>query len=1138
MKITRDFFNRPMVPDYVLCKASRERIGVLRCSEKTMDITFNGLGEIRFTTHLYIDGEKNPCYEFVDVMKHILVPDIGFYSISTVDIESQGTKREHKNVTAKSVESLMAQKYLEEFSVNTGTVSSIDGVRFCDIREKDKSLLHLALEKCPGWKIGHVDASLMTMRRSFEISRQDVYSFLMDDVAKAFECFFLFDTLNSTVNIYESKKVGRNTNISVSYINLLKSVSLSCSTDHIKTCLTLTGDGGLTVREINMGCDKIINLGYYNSTEYMSKGLYESYNRWTELKNSKKALYTSLLSQSQECYKQINFLTHEKMPSTSGDTTWTEYGLNPLKEQLSAYEQRQSLSMKAGHGDPSSPFYATEYLPLYKTIQDINAQLKNIEIQIEFIKKEQSSITRQMSDIASAVSVENNFTESERNELESFMRQDELSSSNYIVTDTMTDDEKFKMLDDMLKFGEGELAKVSIPQLSFTADIANLFAIPEFEPLHDDFEVGNYIWVTLRDGLSIKARLLSIHVNFHDVTDFSVTFGNIARTSKSKYSDIAEAVKNAANAATSLSYNSSYWSQSAKDTSAIGKMLDEGLIAAGKYLKNGDDSELVIDARGIFVNTTSGEHAYKDSIFFGGGRILFTDDNWNTVRMSVGRADVTVNGKTESRFGTFADFVIAGYVTGSILEGDEIWGGSLRSSNHVPGRMGSLINLENGTFEFNSNNEHKLTLDADGSLTVKGVIKADSGYIGGGNGFSIMPGRLYNGKESLDSDASGVYIGTDGIALGANSKFRALPDGTFHAEKGCLGGLDGFTLGKSKMYNGKPSLSDRSNGIYLGTDGIALGNGTFIVTVRGELTAKAGMVGDFTINNAIYSGKAGLASAENGVYIGRNGIALGADHAFSVTQNGVLTAKSGTIGGAVLTGDSIRSSNNNWWIRADGSASFKNVVINGNSTFGSVIDNPFGGTAIPHIEELAVNQITADRIKTRALEAGFITAESIAASYATIGSLTAAEATLHELAATRATIEDLRALDAKVNRIDADYASVSSLHAVDAKVNSISADYVKTSQLDAVDAKFARLNANNITSGTLSADRIDVDGIFSFMSAIEFLTVGGTVHAGGFNGTHGSFTSLYATAFSLADNTVTVKAITIGGTTYRVLCCT
>ena len=35
MKIRRDFFDNPIVPDYVLCKANKERIGALQCKEKT-----------------------------------------------------------------------------------------------------------------------------------------------------------------------------------------------------------------------------------------------------------------------------------------------------------------------------------------------------------------------------------------------------------------------------------------------------------------------------------------------------------------------------------------------------------------------------------------------------------------------------------------------------------------------------------------------------------------------------------------------------------------------------------------------------------------------------------------------------------------------------------------------------------------------------------------------------------------------------------------------------------------------------------------------------------------------------------------------------------------------------------------------
>lgn len=1008
MKINRDFFDNPVIPEYILCKANKERIVVLQCTEKNIDIKFNDLDEINFTTYLYINGERNLYYDAIDVMKYILLPDVGFYAITSVEVGSEDTEFESKTVTAKSYECLFAQKYLENFMINMGSVESIDGVQFCNLREKDKSLLHLVFEKFPDWNIGYIDPSLITMQRSFEVSRQDIYSFLNNDVAEAFGCIFLFDTLNNTINVYKEDNIGKDTNIHVSYINLLKNTNMSCSTDNIKTCLTVTGSDDLTVREINMGYDKIYNFDYYNSTEFMSKKLYIAYNKWITLRNSKLPTYTSLLSQYQSFYTQINFLDHLKMPSVTGSTDWTEYGLQPLKEQLSAYEQQQAVSMKAGHGNPSSKFYNSEYLPIFNTIQDINTQIKVIENQIKSLKKQQDSISSKMSEIINIVSMQNNFTEEELKELTTFIREDEVNSSNYIVTDIMTDIEKFEMLNALLKYGEDELSKVSIPQLTFNADIANLYAIPEFEVFYEDFEPGNYIWVTLRDDFSIKAKLLSIHINFYDPSDFSVTFGNVVKKAKDRCLDITEAIREAKSAATSLSFNSSYWNQSAKDTSIIGKIIDEGLIAAGKYLKNGDNSEMIIDNRGIFVNTTSGEYAYKDSIFIGGGRILFTDDNWKTVSMSVGRADVTINGVTESRFGTFADFIIAGYIGGSTVEGSEIIGGIIKSSNYVAGKTGALIDLVNGTFEFNANGEKKLTLDANEVLTVKGTIKADKGYIGGSNGFIIESGKLYSIKDSLNSNANGVYIGIDGIALGASNKFKALSDGTLYAEKGYLGGTNGFVLEKSKIYNGKSVLSDSINGIYIGTDGIA----------------------------------------------------LGANNVFSVTPQGYFTSKSGTIGGATISNNSIHASNGNWWINSDGSATFKNISVtgvqagsnfgsinynngitwgnfSGNSYYGSSAKYPFGGTTITHIEELAVSQITADRVKAKAIEAGFITADTISATYATIGLL----------------------------------------NAVDIKVNNIAADYITTSQLNVINAKFNNLNANNITSGTISADRIDVESL-------------------------------------------------------------
>lgn len=913
MILQRDAFENPAAPDFILCKAGGERIGTILCTSKTYDKKFNEISEIQFDTYLYMDDRKNPVYDDITEMKYIEVPEVGFFAVSSVSVNSEGTRLESKTVSAKSYETLLAQKYLELFVINMGTTESIDGVSFYDPEDPSKSLLHLVLEKCPDWTIGHIDVSLRTMQRSFEISRQDVYSFLTSDISEAFGCFFIFDTLRRTIHIYAEKNYGQDTNIYVSYDNLLKKTDISYSTDDIKTCLTITGSDDLTVREINMGYDRIYNFDYYHSTDYMSLSLYDAFARWKKLRADKLPEYNALLPYYQEHYTQINYLTHEKMPEEADSTDWTEYGLVPLQEKLAAYERKQAVSMKAGHGEESSAFYTSKYLPIYSAIQDIRARIAAVEAEIDSLREEQAAISAQMSEIAVLTDMKANFTEAQLKELSAFIREDSLSSDHFLITDSMTDEERFEMLHQMLAYGEEALAKAAAPQLSFSADMSNLFVIPDFDIYSADFDVGNYIWITLRDDYSIKAKLLNIHVNYYDPSDFSVTFGNVVRKAKNIFTDIQEAINEAHSAATSVSFHQSYWSRSAKDTDSIGSMIESGLLSAGKYLSNGDNSEFLLDDRGIFIATRSGPYADQDSVFIGGGRILFTEDNWKTVSMSVGRADVTVKGVTESRFGTFADFILAGYVGGSTVEGTEIIGGTI---------TGTHFNNGNGTFQ----------VDENGNLTaysaaIKGEINAVSGRIGckedGTGGFVITSDKLYHTKSSLSSASNGVYVGTDGISLGANSLFK-------------------------------------------------------------------------------------------------------------VTEAGYLTAKSGEIGGAVISSNSIHAGNNNWSIDSNGYAMFKNVSItgvqsgssfgsigyngtttwgnfNGSSYFGSTVTNPFSGTCVTHIENLSANYI-----RTNYLEA------------------------------------------------------------MEARIDTIESDYITTSILCAYE-----INAAKITSGTLSVDRIDTESLWN-----------------------------------------------------------
>lgn len=85
-------------------------------------------------------------------------------------------------------------------------------------------------------------------------------------------------------------------------------------------------------------------------------------------------------------------------------------------------------------------------------------------------------------------------------------------------------------------------------------------------------------------------------------------------------------------------------------------------------------------------------------------------------------------------------------------------------------------------------------------LAVKGEINATSGYIGNGSsGFTIGNTSIYNGVTSMsDTEHYGVYVGTDGINLGQGA-FRVTNTGQLYAQSGTF---EGNVYAKNISYGG------------------------------------------------------------------------------------------------------------------------------------------------------------------------------------------------------------------------------------------------------------------------------------------------------------------------------------------------
>ena len=215
-------------------------------------------------------------------------------------------------------------------------------------------------------------------------------------------------------------------------------------------------------------------------------------------------------------------------------------------------------------------------------------------------------------------------------------------------------------------------------------------------------------------------------------------------------------------------------------------------------------------------------------------------------------------------------------------------------------------------------------------LTVTGEIRATSGYIGNSStGFAITASAIRNGMTSLsDTSHDGVYLGTDGIALG-RGKFKVTKAGALTATSGKIGG---FNIGNSSIYNGMTSFSDTTHdGLYIGSDGIALGKGNFKVSSAGELEAVDGYFLGLVQARSIMS------KVEDPTFGTFNGQGI-EEYSIYGGENGQLGyAEHGGIIGANLEYSTVETAQVSSGINTSlGYANFANGVFNATNTAGYV----------------------------------------------------------------------------------------------------------------------------------------------------------------------------------------------------------
>lgn len=905
MRLPKDILSNTYTkPRIFLCETDKTRICPLETVNTNGSFKFNSYSELSFeiarTYNDLITGETkvNPFYDKVEALRLIELENIGFFEIQGPDLSSDGIK-ESKNITAYSLEYTLSQKYLEDFFTTNGRdewhgsledlwqvkkndYETVPKIVLYNPDDEDASVLHLILEKVYGWSIGHVDKSLWSLSRAFDVDRESVYDFIINEICEKFSCYAVFDTINNKINLYAESLISKfigdgtttefiisppfsaintvaiggykttqweynsdtgvltlenppengemievidgamtewETDVFVTFDNLSQEININYDSESIKTVLTVTyGDDG-DIREVNLGLPYLVDLSYYYTPEWMGQDLYDAYTLYLQKTNQYQADFTANtqerleLAGYQDYYENRLALGYSVVQSVSSATTgtyyvrggtapdyyytevslpseykagttyysmnttnlsedkvsnlyeifkqyfngnedwetnidelsrdfefmenptlsdlktelknattldkkdevilyflgamWKELGRIPLQDlYLNTYKtvQTTNMSMEESEdwdgGNWSDPSHANYwfYYPVTLMIESIEAAIAEREVVINEYQEQIDALNTEISATSDDLLVANNFTEEQLIRLSAFLREDELQLDDIVETDLDSLEVIYNTKQDAMESGRIELQKLCQPQLQFSMTMANIYALPEFEPIVDQFQLGNVIKVALRPDYIKQSRLLQFDINFDNFSDFSCEFGDL--TSLRSQSDIhADLLKQAVTAGKSVATNASYWTKGSNQASATDLKIEQGLLDAATQIKSTDGTQgVVIDKYGIKLQKDDGSGGIDpEQVWLVNNQIVFTDDNFKTSRSALGK--VTVDGKTY--YGLISEIVLSGYIEGSTMKGGTI---DIGDGAFVVDEQGN-VSMLNGAVQFtNSTN--------------------------------------------------------------------------------------------------------------------------------------------------------------------------------------------------------------------------------------------------------------------------------------------------------------------------------------------------------------------------------------------------------------------------------------------------
>ena len=747
------------------------------------------------------------------------------------------------------------------------------------------------------------------------------------------------------------------------------------------------------------------------------------------------------------------------------------YCLNRLKSFADAFQGAIDIMIESDQANKNAELYEELYVPYYEklvaTNSEIDARTKTIkeyEAKLDVAEKRQREIQK-------TLNFEKYLGADLYNEFVLFRREDEYSNDNYI-SDGLENNEIFKRAQDFIDAAKDELYKSGEKQHKITTSMANLLAIPEFEPLRNNFKLGNFIRVKYDDQV-YKLRLLSYQISFGEgIKSLEVEFSDVTKI-RTGTSDLSSIIKQAQSIGSTYDSVKTTMKKTSESDSLIRNFVNHGLDATTmKIINSASNQNMVMSDSGLLMRrqedfSTQYENCQLKIINNG---LYVTQDAWRSTDLAIGKY-IHVNpetGKQEVRMGIQAKNLVGQLILGNSLG----------------------IYSEDGTKEMSFDNFGlKLNVKKDGTT----------------NKYSRLLDIQKDGKSQLWIDENGnIILASDQIIQMGNKLDRVVTDyadieklyvknatlETLLTKYAKIENLEAFKADFKKLVADDAQIKE-----------LEAGN----VTIAGLLKSQNAEIENIKATKIEASDlEAYKATIEKLLASYATIKQLEADY-IKAKDIEVTYAKIADLDAKYITTEKLNAA----------TAEINKLIAKKASTEDLEAVNATIKTLnvdLANVKELIATKVDADYVQAEIVKANKVITDDLQAIHGVIDQLDTKYATIEQLKAQRAELDNLITKKATVEELNVAKATIGTLDAQLANINSILAGNIGTGTLQTVhltaenvvideavvrDLIAAKINVNDLKAGNISTDRFtiksDDGGVVIKGSTQQFLDKDGKV---------------------------------------------